>query len=65
VREIRTHGSTGRGSETDSRQRLHGHKAGNGGHSQVRAYGAPRRSSTLRLFSDSIDEADSLDDLCD
>jgi hypothetical protein len=48
VREIRTHGSIGRGPETGSRRRLHGHEAGNGGHSQVRAYGVPRRSPTLR-----------------
>jgi len=47
VREIRTHGSIGRGPETGSRRRLHGHEAGNGGHSQVRAYGVPRRSPTL------------------
>jgi hypothetical protein len=47
VREIRTHGSTGRGPATDSRRRLHGHEAGNGGHCQVRAYGAPRRPPAL------------------
>ena len=45
--DIRTHGSIGRGPETDSRQRPNGHEAGNGGHSQVSAYGAPRRSPTL------------------
>ena len=39
MREIRTYGSTGRGSETGLRRRLLGHEAGNGGHSQVRAYG--------------------------
>ena len=47
MREIRTHGSTGREPETDSRRRLNGHEAGNGGHCQVRAYGAPRRLPTL------------------
>jgi hypothetical protein len=47
VREIRTHGSIGREPETDSRQRLNGHEAGNSGHSQVSAYGAPRRFPTL------------------
>jgi hypothetical protein len=47
VREIRTHGSIGRESETDSRRRLTGHEAGNGGHGQVDAYGAPRRLPTL------------------
>jgi hypothetical protein len=47
VREIRTHGSIGRGPETGLRQRLNGHEAGNGGHGQGSAYGVPRRSPTL------------------
>ena len=47
MREIRTHGSIGRGPETGSRQRLNGHETGNGGHGQVNAYGVPRRSPTL------------------
>jgi hypothetical protein len=52
VREIRTPGSTGREPETGLWQRLHGHEAGNGGHSQVRAYGyrvgsRPYRASIL------------------
>ena len=47
MRETRTHGSIGREPETDSRRRLNGHEAGNGGHCQVNAYGAPRRLPTL------------------
>jgi len=47
VREIRTHGSIGRGLETDPRRWLHGHEAGNGGYSQAGTYGAPHRPSTL------------------
>jgi hypothetical protein len=47
VREIRTHGSTGRGPETGLRRWLNGHEAGNGGYGQVRAYGVPRRPPTL------------------
>lgn len=47
MREIRTPGSTGRGSETGLRRWLDGHEAGNGGHSQTRAYGVPRRPPTL------------------
>lgn len=47
MRELRTHGSTGRGPETGSRQRPNGHEAGNGGNGQVSAYGVPRRSPTL------------------
>jgi len=49
VREIRTHGSTGRGAETGSRPRLNGHEAGNCGYRQVRAYGIPRRPPTLPI----------------
>jgi hypothetical protein len=48
VRKSRTHGSMGRGPETGSRQRLHGHEAGNGGHGQVSAYGAG--PTTIGLF---------------
>jgi hypothetical protein len=49
VREIRTHGSIGRELETGPRHGLHGHEAGNGGHSQGHAYGAPRQLSTLQM----------------
>ena len=52
MREIRTHGSIGRGPETDSRRRLNGHEAGNGGHSQVRRLRgtAPAPDPTIPLF---------------
>jgi len=42
VREIRTHGLTGRGLETEPRCGLNGHEAGNGGYSQGSTYGPPR-----------------------
>jgi hypothetical protein len=51
MREICTSGSTGRGLETGSRWRLHGHRAGNGGHGQADTYGVPRQPSTLLIES--------------
>lgn len=47
MREIRTLRLTGRELETDPRRWPHGHEAGNGGHGQAEAYGAPRQLSTL------------------
>ena len=45
-----TYGLKRRGLETGQRRWLHGHEAGNGGHSQAEAYGVPRQSSTLLNF---------------
>jgi hypothetical protein len=47
--------------ETESRRRLHGHEAGNGGYSQGEAYGPPRQRSTLhaRALSGDLPQAGS------
>ena len=60
MREIRTHGLAGRGLETGSRRRLHGHEAGNGGYGQGRAYRttAPALDPTAGVSSN--DRMDSL-----
>jgi hypothetical protein len=35
--------------ETERRDMLNGHEAGNGGHSQAGAYASPRRGSTQQI----------------
>jgi hypothetical protein len=58
VREIRTHGLTGRGLETEPRWGLNGHEAGNGGYGQGSTYGPPRQSPTLPAAGDQQEATD-------